>query len=73
MVPYLEVLQPLANRGHKVTVITDKDASAWLAPNYPSFGLQFVPEEVNAVMHELRSSNSSMAKEMMDPKRRGEH
>jgi hypothetical protein len=72
MVPYLEVLQPLAERGHKVTVVTDKDASAWLAPNYPQFELQFVPEEVNELMHGLRSGNSSMAKEMLNPNKRGE-
>jgi UDP:flavonoid glycosyltransferase YjiC (YdhE family) len=72
MVPYLEVLQPLSERGHSVTVVTDKDASAWLAPNYPQFELQFVPEVVNELMHDVRRGNSSMAQEMMDPNRRGE-
>ncbi|WIA22623.1 hypothetical protein OEZ86_009602 [Tetradesmus obliquus] len=71
MVPYLEVLQPLAERGHKVTVVTDSDASAWLAPNYPGVEIQFVPKKVNEIMHHMRSGNSSMAKDMMDPNRRG--
>lgn len=71
MVPYLEVLQPLAERGHKVTVVTDSDASAWLAPNYPGVEMQFVPNKVNEIMRHMRSGNSSMAKDMMDPNRRG--
>jgi hypothetical protein len=72
MVPYLEVLQPLSERGHKVTVVTDNDASAWLVPSYPQFELQFVPEVVNELMHDIRRGNSSMAREMMDPNRRGQ-
>jgi hypothetical protein len=72
MVPYLEVLQPLSERGHKVTVVTDKDASAWLSPKYPLFELQFVPEVVNELMHDIRRDNSSMAQAMMDPRRVGE-
>ncbi|KAF6261986.1 hypothetical protein COO60DRAFT_702460 [Scenedesmus sp. NREL 46B-D3] len=71
MVPYLEVLQPLAERGHNVTVVTDKDESAWLAPNYPRFELRFVPDSVNQRMHEIRHGDSSMAKEMFDPNKRG--
>lgn len=56
MIPYLEVLQPLAERGHRVSIVTDKASAAWLRPSYPLFELQFVPDAIDEHMAAIRKT-----------------
>lgn len=51
MIPYLDILQPLSVRGHKITIVTDQDALKWLKPNYPIYQIQLIPKEIRDGMN----------------------
>jgi CheY-like chemotaxis protein len=50
MSPYLEILRPLRQRGHNVTIVADPHDARWLHPHYPEFQVLFVPKAVHEYM-----------------------
>jgi hypothetical protein len=54
MTPYLEILRPLRQRGHNITIVADPhDAAAWLLPHYPEFHVLHFPKTIREHMERI--------------------
>lgn len=65
MMPYLEILKPLAARGHKVTIVTDQPAVKWLVPSFPHYHIRCIPD---AVLEGMHAELPQIMSKLMDPK-----